>query len=38
MKYLMLLLALVVIGMSMLAPKELNLFPEKPYTGAYAAN
>jgi hypothetical protein len=34
-KSLIVLLALVVIGVSLLAPKELVLFPERPYHGAY---
>jgi hypothetical protein len=38
MKYLMLLLAVVVIGVSLIAPNQLNLFPERPYYGAYSGN
>ncbi len=36
MKYIMLLLALVVIGVSMIAPNQMILFPERPYYGAYS--
>ena len=35
MKYLMILLAVVAIGVSLIAPKQVALFPEQPYQGAY---
>ena len=38
MKYLMILLAVVVVGLALLAPQRLDLFPERPYSGAYAGN
>ena len=38
MKYLFVLLVLVVIGLSLVAPGKMDLFPERPYSGAYAGN
>jgi hypothetical protein len=38
MKYLLLLFALMIIGISFLAPKEMQLLPDQPYVGAYSAN
>jgi len=35
MKYLFILFALMIVGMSFLAPTEMKLFPEQPYVGAY---
>jgi hypothetical protein len=36
MKYLIILLAVVAIGVSLVAPKQVVLFPERPYEGAYS--
>ena len=36
MKYLMLTFALLIVGMSLLCPPSLQLFPERPYHGPYA--
>ena len=36
MKYIMLLLVLVAFGVSLIAPNQLILFPERPYYGAYS--
>jgi hypothetical protein len=38
MKYLLILFALMAIGFSMLAPKQMDLFPDRPYSGAYGGN
>ena len=38
MKYILILFALMVIGFSLLAPTRMDLFPEKPYSGAYSTN
>jgi hypothetical protein len=35
-KYLIALLGLVAIAVSLLAPKDIDLFRERPYHGAYA--
>jgi hypothetical protein len=36
MKYLFVLFALVIIGLSMIAPNQIDLFPERPYHGPYS--
>jgi hypothetical protein len=38
MKYLLVLFALTIIGVSLVAPKQTILVPDEPYTGAYSAN
>jgi hypothetical protein len=38
MKYLLVLFALTIIGVSLVAPKQEILIPDQPYTGAYSAN
>jgi hypothetical protein len=38
MKYLLVLFALTIIGVSLVAPKQTVLFPDQPYVGAYSAN
>jgi hypothetical protein len=38
MKYLLLLFALMIVGMSFLAPKQMTIFPDQPYVGAYGGN
>jgi len=36
MKYLMIVMALIVIGLSFLTPSQMQLFPERPYHGPYS--
>lgn len=38
MKYLLVLFALLIVGMSFLAPQHLKLIPDQPYEGAYSVN
>ena len=37
MKYLLVLFALTIIGVSLVAPKQTILLPDRPYAGVYSA-
>jgi len=38
MKYMFVLFAVVIVALALVAPNHIELFPERPYTGAYAGN